>query len=217
VPPLCWVANEFDRSPGELLRVASPSWGVLDGVMMNISYGMGRLYALLPESTPAGEQAGVYPLPLPAFPTGIMRGRFHPQTRELYVCGMFAWAGNRTEDGGFYRVRATGRPWHVPVALHAETGLVRVTFSEDLDPSSVASGMRLSEWSLHRSEEYGSPHVGERTVGVMSNLRDRRVVEIVAPGFGTRSCYAVKWDLKSASGSPVRGELHGTMISAWRN
>ena len=47
-----------------------------------------------------------------------MRGRFHPSNGQFYACGLFAWAGDRTQPGGFYRLRATGKPMFVPVELH---------------------------------------------------------------------------------------------------
>ena len=45
---------------------------------------------------------------------------------------MFAWAGNQTQPGGFYRVRYTGKPADLPVGLKAKSGGVEVTFT---DPS----------------------------------------------------------------------------------
>lgn len=71
-------------------------------------------------------------LPLPTFPTGIMRPRFHPTDGQLYVCGMFAWAGNQSRPGGFYSVRHTGKPTDLPVGLKARTGGVELTFSDAL-------------------------------------------------------------------------------------
>ncbi len=44
--PLCWITNEFDRSPAELLWCSSPKWGKLQGQLMNLSYGYGRIYVV---------------------------------------------------------------------------------------------------------------------------------------------------------------------------
>ena len=49
----------------------------------------------------------------------MMRGRFHPGSGQLYCCGMFAWAGDQTQPGGFYCVRYTGKPVHLPIGLQA--------------------------------------------------------------------------------------------------
>ncbi|MGV2340655.1 MAG UNVERIFIED_CONTAM: hypothetical protein LVR18_43940 [Planctomycetaceae bacterium] len=43
-PPLCWITNEFDRSPGELLRVDSERWGPFNGSLLNLSYGTGKVF-----------------------------------------------------------------------------------------------------------------------------------------------------------------------------
>ena len=51
---------------------------------------------------------------------------------------MFAWAGNQTQPGGFYRVRYTGKPVYVPVGLHATKDGMTITFSGALDPKTAA-------------------------------------------------------------------------------
>ena len=63
-----------------------------------------------------------------------MRGRFHPKDGQLYACGMFAWAGNQTAPGGFYRVRATGKPMFLPIGLHATRKGLKITFTESDRP-----------------------------------------------------------------------------------
>src|SRR2546422_8347969 len=42
--PLGWITNEKDRSPGEIVRVTSDKWGPLQGSLLNLSYGMGRIF-----------------------------------------------------------------------------------------------------------------------------------------------------------------------------
>ncbi|MDG2014619.1 MAG: c-type cytochrome, partial [Pirellulaceae bacterium] len=42
--PLCWITNQFDRSPGELLWVPKDAWGPLGGSLLNLSYGMGQIF-----------------------------------------------------------------------------------------------------------------------------------------------------------------------------
>ncbi len=212
-PPLVWVSNEFDRSPAELVRVTSKAWGPLDGGMLNLSYGMGRAYVVLSENRGGLAQGGVYQLPLADFATGIMRGRFHPGDGHLYACGMYAWAGNRHEDGGFLRLRATGKPWRLPVALHAEPGRLALTFSDALDPASVtASKVELRVWGLERTKKYGSPHLDERALSITGvTVRDGRTLELTVPDLAPTPCYSVKWELRTADDAPCRGELHGTL------
>ena len=44
--PLCWITNEFDRSPAELLWADTDRWGPLNGQLLNLSYGYGRIYVV---------------------------------------------------------------------------------------------------------------------------------------------------------------------------
>ncbi|MFN5899724.1 MAG: heme-binding protein, partial [Planctomyces sp.] len=133
-PPLCWITNEFDRSPGELLWVDSDRWGPLQGGLLNLSYGYGKVFLVLHEQTGGRRQGGMIELPMPAFPTGVMRGRFNPSDGQLYVCGMFAWAGSATHPGGLYRLRLQPKPLHLPLAMHAVPQGLQLSFSEPLDP-----------------------------------------------------------------------------------
>ncbi len=112
--PLCWITNDFDRSPAELLWTPPDTWGPLGGSLLNLSYGNGKLFVVPFEDVHGQKQGGLCQLPLPALPTGVMRGRFHPIDRQLYACGMFAWAGSATQPGGLYRIRYTGRPMYLP-------------------------------------------------------------------------------------------------------
>ena len=50
----------------------------------------------------------------------------HPHDRQLYICGMFAWAGSVTQPGGLYRIRYTGRAMHQPVSLQAKRGALAI-------------------------------------------------------------------------------------------
>src|SRR5207302_2847665 len=136
--PVCWITNAFDRSPSELLWVTGDGWGPLRGSLLNFSYGYGKIYVVPHEHVGGDVQGGMCALPLPPFPTGVMRGRFHPGDGQLYCCGMFAWAGNQTAPGGFYRVRCTGKPADLPVGLKAKAGRVEVTFTDTVYAASAA-------------------------------------------------------------------------------
>src|SRR5262249_40979498 len=132
--PLCWITNAIDRSPAQMLWIPQGRWGALAGSLLSLSYGTGRIF-VVPHETIGGQvQGGVARLPIPAFPTGVIRGRFHPTDGLLYVCGMVGWASNQPRSGGFYRIRYTGKPVHVPIRLAARDRAVELTFSAPLDP-----------------------------------------------------------------------------------
>ena len=69
--PLVWITNEMDRSPGEVVRATSSKWGPLNGSLLNLSYGTGRIFVVLRESIGDQLQGGVVQLPIPDLPTGI--------------------------------------------------------------------------------------------------------------------------------------------------
>jgi putative heme-binding domain-containing protein len=166
--PLCWITNDFDRSPAELIWVTSDKWGPLKGSLLNTSYGAGKIYVVPHEIVNGQSQGGMCALPLPLFPTGIMRPRFSPTDGQLYVCGMFAWAGNQTVPGGFYRVRYTGKPADLPVGLKAKAGAVELTFTDALDAKNAADAKNyeVKVWGLKRTQNYGSKHIDEKPLAV---------------------------------------------------
>ncbi len=213
-PPLCWITNAFDRSPAELLWVDSHRWGPLNGSLLNLSYGNGKVFLVPHERVHGTMQGGMIALPMPAFPTGVMRGRFHPADGQLYLCGMFAWAGSATQPGGLYRLRATGRPIHLPIGLQATTSGIKLTFTEPLDPTTVAAGkVQIKTWALQRTAKYGSKHFDEKSLDVRSATLspDRKTVLLDVPALQPTWCMEIKYEFVSADGTPVLGVIHNTI------
>jgi putative heme-binding domain-containing protein len=212
--PLCWVTNKFDRSPAELVWVPKGTWGPLAGALLNTSYGMGKIY-VVPHETVSGQvQGGMCALPLPTFPTGVMRPRFHPTDGSLYVCGMYAWAGNQTAPGGFYRVRYTGKPADLPVGLAARPGGVDVTFTDALDPKAVeAKNFDVTVWGLNRTKNYGSKHIDERPLAVTKAMvsADGKTVRLDLPDLTPTRGMEIRYRLAGPDGRPVAGTIHNTI------
>jgi hypothetical protein len=154
-------------------------------------------------------------LPLPQFPTGVMRGRFHPDSGQLYCCGMFAWAGDRTQPGGFYRVRYTGKPLYLPVGLHAGAKGMTLRFTAALDPKSAGDpkNYAVKTWSLKRSEQYGSNHYDEKPSKVtgVTVSADGKAVTLAIEDLKPTWSMEIKYDVKAADGSVVNGFLHNTI------
>lgn len=213
--PLCWITNDFDRSPAELVWVTSDKWGPLKGSLLNTSYGHGKLYIVPFEIVNGQAQGGMCALPLPSFPTGIMRPRFHPTDGHLYVCGMFAWAGNQTQPGGFYRVRYTGKPADLPIGLKAKAGAVELTFTDALDAKNAADPKNydVKVWGLKRSQNYGSKHINERALTVTKVVvsADGKTVRLeiadLAPTWGME----IKYRVSGADGRAISGTIHNTI------
>ncbi len=214
-PPLCWITNAFDRSPAELLWVTSPKWRGLEGRLLNFSYGYGKIFVVPHENLDGRWQGGMVELPLPTFPTGLIRGRFSPFDGQLYTCGMFAWAGSATQPGGLYRVRRTEQPLFVPVELHTTHTGLRLTFSEPLDPASLREegSWGVKVWGLKRSANYGSEHIDEHRLEVTGATleNDGRTVRLDLDGLQPTWGMEVRYNLRSPTGAPVRGVPHNTV------
>ncbi len=213
-PPICWITNDFDRSPAEVVRVTSDAWGPLKGSLLNLSYGNGKVYVVPHETVGGVMQGGMISLPIATFPTGVMRGRFHPKDGQFYALGMFAWAGNQTDPGGFYRLRATGKPMFLPTALQATKQGLRITFTEPIDRESVnPSQFSLKTWSLKRSAGYGSKHYDEKplTVAATSLSEDGRTVLLTIPEIHPTQGMEIHYQLKGSNGVTIEGKIHNSI------
>ena len=102
-----------------------------------------------------------------------------------YGYGMFAWAGSRSQPGGFYRLRYTGRPVHLPVGLHTTRQGVTITFSGELDRETAENPANYSVkiWGLKRAASYGSQHYNERSIEVAGAAlsADDKTVQLKIP------------------------------------
>ena len=203
--PLVWITNDMDRSPGEVVRVTSPRWGSLNGSLLNLSYGTGRIFLVPHEKMGTQIQGGVVQLPIPDFPTGVMRGRFNSGDGHLYACGMYAWAGNRQADGGFYRIRSTGKPSWLPLALRARTNTIELEFSDPLDPVFAANldNYSVKVWRLERSANYGSKHIDEHSLSVRKATlaSDNKTLRLKIPNLPLTQGMEIKATLRSLDGS----------------
>ena len=213
--PLCWITNKFDRSPSELLWVDSEKWGPLNGTLLNFSYGYGQVHVVPHEEIDGQMQGGMCALPIDAFPTGVMRGRFHPGDGQLYCCGMFAWAGDQQQPGGLYRIRYNGKPAHLPIGLAAKKSGVEVRFSDELDSDSACDPKNfvITVWDLKRTKNYGSKHFNERKLVVASAklLADGKTVQLVLPDLEPTWGMEIKYSLRSAKGEKFIGTIHNTI------
>ena len=128
---------------------------------------------------------------------------------------MFAWAGNQTVPGGFYRVRYTGKPVYLPIELHARRGGVEIKFSGPLERAMATDPTRydVRAWSLKRSADYGSGHHDERRLRIASAslTADGCSIFLELPDLQPTWCMAIDYRLKSADGAPAVGEINGTI------
>lgn len=213
--PLCWLTNAFDRSPAELLRVQGNRWGLPEGALLQLSYGMGRAYLVLEDEVDGVHQGGMVTLPLEPFATGVMRGRFHQPSGQLYCCGLYGWSGARTRPGGFYRVRYTGGPIAMPTAMRSVAGGLQLTFGTELEPELAVDpeSYSVKVWSLRRTKNYGSKHHDEQQLAVTKAVlsSDRKSVVLTIANLAPTMCLEVTCDLETATGVDLRAKIHGTL------
>ena len=214
--PLCWITNKFDRSPGELMWVPeNAQWGSLNGSLLNLSYGMGRIFAVPHEKLADGRvQGGMISLGMD-FPTGIMRGRFHPEEGQLYALGMFAWAGNKQQDGAFYRIRKTAKPATLPIGLKAVQGGMLLTFTDPLESQSAkdVANYKVKIWGLKRTKNYGSAHFDEHELKLagVELLEGGKSILLRLPDLAPTWCMEIDYHLKNEGGSEVHGTINNTV------
>ena len=176
------------------------TWGNLGGSLLNLSYGTGRAFIIPHEEVNGKWQGAVCELPMPAFATGIMRGRFGSDG-ALYTCGMFAWAGNATDPGGFHRIRPSGKTAQVPLAVRATKGTMRVTFSDPITDTKSS----IKVWTLKRTKNYGSKHHDEHELPISSvKLSDDELtLTLTIPSLAPTHCYELK-----VGGHVLHGTIH---------
>jgi len=226
--PLCWMPMEVDNSSGGQCWVTSDRWGPLSGRLLPLSYGTSSLYLVLEEDGPGAVQGGVVRLPC-SFDSSAMRARFNGKDGQLYVCGFQGWQTNATKDGGFDRVRYTGKPLLQPVALRTTDKGVYLTFLVPLDPETAQDpgSYGVEIWNYLYSGNYGSPELSilhpERKVeqglpnrdplpvGKVSLSPDHKTVFLAVPDMQPVMQMKVTWSVEGADHVPIKGELHNSI------
>ncbi|MEE2641094.1 MAG: DUF6797 domain-containing protein [Planctomycetota bacterium] len=217
-PPLVWLPKNVDRSPAAQLWCDSRKWGPFYGKMLSTSYGTGKLWHVLNETVDGQVQGGVVRFPV-QFPTGVMRGRFHPVDGQLYTCGLFGWSSNQTQPGGFYRVRFTGQEVNLPVAMKTAEDGIYITFSDALDSESAGDSDNFSveQWNYRWTKNYGSAHYSvenpkrkgqdEVEVWEASLGQDGKTVFLEIEDLAPVMQMQISYTLKSRSGKSMKNSI----------
>ena len=214
--PFAWIDMKYDRSPSELLWADSDRWGPLGGSLLNFSYGYGKVYVVPHETVNGVVQGGMVEIPIPAFATGVMRGRFNPGDGQLYACGLSSWATNQVlQEGGLYRVRYTGADVQLPVELRVFADGLLLGFSGRLDAESVANidNFEINTWALKRTRKYGSERYNEKTLQIRSARlgEDGSSVLLEMDEMEPVWVMEILYKLKDEKGQPVQGALQNTI------
>lgn len=213
--PLVWVERDIDQSPSELLWVDSEKWGPLNGKLLNLSYGYGKVFVIPYETVGEQVQGGIVELPIPRFSTGVMRGRFNPGDGQLYLCGLSAWGSTQPQLGGLYRIRKVDQPLVVPIGIKATQTGIELTFSASLDEESVQqiSNYTVKTWDLLRSRNYGSKHYNEKTINVskVELDKDGKTVLLSIPDIQPTWVMEIQYQLQDEDGKEFVGSIQNTI------
>ena len=224
--PLFWLSHNggVDNSTGGQAWVTSDKWGPFKGEMVHQSYGTSSLFLVLKEEVNGQMQGGAVKFPL-KFTSSSMRSRFNPLDGQLYVTGLKGWQTNAALDGGFDRVRYTGKPVHMPKELHVTTKGANIKFTCSLDPSIAndAENYSVEIWNYNWTSAYGSPEVstmpdkkkGHDTLVVKSAKlsEDGTTVALEIPDIKPAMQMRIKYKIKAADGTPINSEIHNTIYN----
>jgi len=220
--PICWLPMTMDNSSGGQVWVTSKRWGPFQDHMLFTSYGRGTLFHVMLEEVDGVTQAAMTKFPL-KFQTGLMRGRCNPKDGQIYLCGLRGWQTDGTKEGGFYRVRYTGKPVHMPVAVHALKDGLEIQFAGALDAGAAGdpAGYAVEEWNYLYTGNYGSPEFSaidptskkhDRLEIKSARLaKDKKTVLLEIADFKPADQLKVKLSLKAANGMPIDQELYSTV------
>ncbi len=213
--PLVWVERSIDQSPSELLWVESKNWGPLNGSLLNLSYGYGKILNVMHEKLGLQIQGGIFELPLPRLSTGIMRGRFNAADGNLYACGLSAWGSTQSDLGGLYRIRYKETNAIIPTGLNAKKSGMKITFSNKVDATSASdvSNYKVETWDLKRSRSYGSEHHNTKTLKVekVEVSNDGKSVMLVIPEIKPTWVMQITYEITDSSGKKVTGLIQNTI------
>ena len=220
--PICWLPKGMDNSSGGQVWVTSDKWGPLKDHLLFMSYGRGTLFHVMQENVDGVTQAAMVKFPL-KFSTGLMRGRVNPKDGQVYVCGVRGWQTDGSKDGGFYRVRYTGKPVHTPVGFHALKNGLQLVLPNPLDPDSATdvANYAVDMWNYLYSPNYGSQEysVADPTVKTHDKLdvksarlsADCRSVSLEIPGLRPANQVRIKLNLKAADGTAISQDIYATI------
>ncbi|WP_339731917.1 ThuA domain-containing protein [uncultured Gimesia sp.] len=223
-PPLCWIPRLQDNSSGGQVWATSDEWGPLKGQLLHLSYGQSKILLTLREIINGQSQGGTLTLPL-EFESGIMRGRFSPEDGQLYVSGLKGWVTNAVQDGCLQRVRYTGKPIDLPIAVKTMQNGIALTFTNPLDRDAAENPNQyaIEQWNYLWSEKYGSPEFkvsapqteGRDEVEILSAtlLQDQRTVFLELASVKPVMQMGITYHLTSQSGTEVKQTYYHTINS----
>jgi hypothetical protein len=220
--PFCWLPQNMDNSSGGQVWVTSDRWGPLKDHLLFMSYGKCTLFHVMTEEVEGQRQGGMVQFPL-RFYSGLMRGRCNPRDGQVYVCGLRGWQTSGVKDGGFYRVRYTGKPVHTAKDLHVRKDGLQIQFTSPLE---AASATDVANWSVERWNYVWSPHYGSPEISVADPTKqghdpvevkaitlsaDNQTLLLEIPDLKPAMQMKIKYRINAADGVLIAEEIYNTI------
>lgn len=220
-PPICFLPHKVDNSSGSQVWPMDKRWGPLAGNLLHLSYGKCALFVVAWGLEGDVPQGGVTQLPL-VFNTGIMRARMNPKDGQLYVCGLKGWQTTAAKDGGFQRVRATGKAACFPVGMTVHKNGIALTFSDKLDAETVKDldNWTGEQWDYLWTANYGSPEVkpggkdpghARLPISAITLGADGKTVFVAVDDLKPVMQFTLKYKIASATGDDLNQTFVGTI------
>lgn len=218
-PPLCWIPRWNDNSSGGQVWATDKRFGPLAGQMLHLTFGKCRMLLVLRETVDGVAQGGTLDLPL-EFDAGVMRGRTSPHDGQVYVSGLKGWVTSAVRDGCLQRVRYTGKPVDLPLAVRTQQNGFAISFTRPLDRewAEDPDNYSLQRWNYLYSGNYGSidyklsGQEGHDEVEVLSaTLLDERTVFLEVADQRPAMQVAIGYTLRSQDGAEIRQKIHYTV------
>jgi mono/diheme cytochrome c family protein len=214
-----WIPHEVDASGAGEVWITSNQMGFAGDALVHLSYARPGPFRVYIDSARSAVQGAIIPLP-GAFTTPTLKGRMRPTDGLLYLAGFQIWQSNAKDVSSLTRLRYTGRPSTLPLAVHSGQQGIVVRFASRLDAASArdASHYRLEAWNYVRTSAYGSGHfkrdgtAGHDKLDVAAHLApDGQSVLLVVPEMKPAMQMQLDYDLRTRDGAKLSNSLYLTV------
>ena len=235
--PICYLPMSADNSGGSQVWVpAGVDFGIKAGELIHLSYGKSSIYRILPDSVGGVTQGAAVKIPV-QLQSSAMRARFHTDG-SLFLLGFRGWQTNAASECAFQRIRyVKEKPLLLPVSQKVTAKGVKIGFAVDLDKELAVDvkSYNVERWNYVRSVQYGSGEfsvdqpdaaaIEQATKKESHNVRvhdkvevlsaqlsaDGKTVELELKGMKPCNQLRIGYDLESAKGEKIAGELFSTV------
>ncbi|MDQ2664669.1 MAG: c-type cytochrome [Gemmatimonadota bacterium] len=216
--PLLWIPHEVDQSGAGEVWVPGTRMGFGGDALVHLSYGRPGPFRVYVDSARTTVQGALIALP-GAYAAPTLKGRVGPSDGQLYLAGFSVWGSNAKEVSSLVRLRYTGKPSRLPVAVHSGLQGILVRFGTALDAATAsdAAHFHLERWNYVRTSAYGSGHFkldgtpGQDKLSLSPHLSaDGRTLLLVVPDMKPAMQLQLDYDVKSRTGQTLRDTLYLT-------